>query len=649
MRVNVEFWKRAWIVMLAFAAVSCSEDGVDSDVDIDDDVVEDVVVDTDLSANENPVVATVNFTAVWGDKEANIASMIEYVEEAKTNGVDIILFPELALTGYSDESSEMVTMAESVDGESAATFAAMADEYNMYIAYGAPESSDDATKAYNSLFVCTPSGDVESYQAISTDMSWSVEGSSLKTITTQWGDMGLSVGTEIFDMPEMVRVYSGQDCVMVLNSTSIAVDDYVTSIPATAIYDEYNVEYYAPTTEDYYRINAENNLFFAGVFVAYSNLSGDSSDGDIEFIGSSLILGPSATYPEVDSGDKYNYLAYYAGSIGESSSEIVYCEADLSRVPHEGWSALTQLDIFQPDLYSQWYANFATVSEPTATTDPTVAVVNMNPVWADKAANFAVMEAYMESAAFQGVNIIAFPELVLADYAYTEEYDYIWQSMIDNAESVTGEYAEKILAKAIELDMYVIYGTSEVNPDDDTHPYNSAFVASPDDQKTYSYQKIHPVEGAWCSWGTTPLIVETPWGGMGVSICMDSYAYPELSRYYALSGCRIFVNPTASSSYARDNFPYNTSLSTIASRDHMLVLSADLVGEGAAEEGDTDNLMTLSGKAVIIGNSGTSAIYYNEMSLTEEVLYIATPDMSETGLDASTTRADIISAGYGAL
>lgn len=220
--------------------------------------------------------------------------------------------------------------------------------------------------------------------------------------------------------------------------------------------------------------------------------------------------------------------------------------------------------------------------------------------------------------------------------------------MINEAETVTGEYAERILAKAIELDMYVIYGTSEVNPDDATHPYNSAFVASPADQATYSYQKIHPVEGAWCTWGSTPLIVATPWGGMGISICMDSYSYPELARYYALSGCKFLINPTASGGYARKNFAYNTALSNLASRDRMIVLSSDLVGLGATAD-DDESISTFPGKSAIIGQSGSTAIYYNEMSMTEEKLYVATPDMSEVGLDASTVPTALFSSVFSAL
>ena len=53
--------------------------------------------------------------------------------------------------------------------------------------------------------------------------------------------------------------------------------------------------------------------------------------------------------------------------------------------------------------------------------------------------------------------------------------------------------------------MWVVYGTPERIPGDDDHAYNSAFAISPEG-KVSSYQKIAPVEGAWATPGTTPVI-----------------------------------------------------------------------------------------------------------------------------------------------
>lgn len=79
---------------------------------------------------------------------------------------------------------------------------------------------------------------------------------------------------------------------------------------------------------------------------------------------------------------------------------------------------------------------------------------------------------------------------------------------------------------------------------------------------------------------------------MGLSICYDTYAQPEIERYYAAQGVSLLVNPTATSrSYAdidgdgvKDakgwEWYYKNRLESIASRDGLTVVSADLVGQG---------------------------------------------------------------------
>jgi hypothetical protein len=44
-------------------------------------------------------LGVVNFETTWGDKQANIASMDEYIEEADKKGVKVLVFPEMCVTG----------------------------------------------------------------------------------------------------------------------------------------------------------------------------------------------------------------------------------------------------------------------------------------------------------------------------------------------------------------------------------------------------------------------------------------------------------------------------------------------------------------------------------------------------------------------
>ena len=51
-------------------------------------------------------VSVVNFHPIWGEKERNLKRIGEYIESEAKKGADIIVFPELCLTGYDDEDTD---------------------------------------------------------------------------------------------------------------------------------------------------------------------------------------------------------------------------------------------------------------------------------------------------------------------------------------------------------------------------------------------------------------------------------------------------------------------------------------------------------------------------------------------------------------
>lgn len=53
-----------------------------------------------MSSPSRPLVRIVQFSPALGDVPANLETMIEMIHEAERDSVDLLLFPELALTGY---------------------------------------------------------------------------------------------------------------------------------------------------------------------------------------------------------------------------------------------------------------------------------------------------------------------------------------------------------------------------------------------------------------------------------------------------------------------------------------------------------------------------------------------------------------------
>lgn len=100
-------------------------------------------------------ISTVAFNATWGDKQVNLNRMLGYVDAAAAEGANLIVFPEMGLTGYDDEeedkpqSEKMQTkLAETVPGPSSEAMAQKAKELGVYIAFGLPERDKDDASVY---------------------------------------------------------------------------------------------------------------------------------------------------------------------------------------------------------------------------------------------------------------------------------------------------------------------------------------------------------------------------------------------------------------------------------------------------------------------------------------------------------------------
>ena len=93
-------------------------------------------------------VSTVAFNAKWGDKEKNLNRMKGYIEAAASEGANLIVFPEMALTGYDDEEDKakpdkmQSKLAEVVPGPSSEAIAELTKKLGVYVAFGMPERDE---------------------------------------------------------------------------------------------------------------------------------------------------------------------------------------------------------------------------------------------------------------------------------------------------------------------------------------------------------------------------------------------------------------------------------------------------------------------------------------------------------------------------
>jgi predicted amidohydrolase len=204
----------------------------------------------------------------------------------------------------------------------------------------------------------------------------------------------------------------------------------------------------------------------------------------------------------------------------------------------------------------------------------TIAVINFEPIQGDKPATLKKIKDVTTIAAQQGAEIIVFPETALTGWA-----GFPAEKAPELAETIPGPATDAIGKLAAELNVYVCVGMIEKK---NGKTYNSAVVIGPSGLLGV-YRKTHPFEPGepWATAGNEYPLIETPWGPVGLGICVEDYLYPEIARIYALGGVRILLHLTAFPEFpdAKDYREFlKTTLGARAVENNMFVACANLVG-----------------------------------------------------------------------
>lgn len=181
-----------------------------------------------------------------------------------------------------------------------------------------------------------------------------------------------------------------------------------------------------------------------------------------------------------------------------------------------------------------------------------IACINFDRVWGDKAANLKKIKSFTEQAADQGNNIIVFPELALSGYECSDEFNHGCSMHRELAETIPGPSTEEIAEIAKKRGIYVIFGMPEKEKDHPDILHISAPIVGPEGILG-AYRKIHlrtpPLTESTCfKPGDNLPVFETRFGPIGIQICLDFWAFPEGSRILTLKGAEIIINPAASPS-----------------------------------------------------------------------------------------------------
>jgi omega-amidase len=98
-------------------------------------------------------IALVQYSPAWEDKESNKKKILSLVQGI--NGIELFIFPELTLTGFTMKSKEM---SETIQGESFRFFSSIAKEKSANIFAGIIERRNN--RIYNTLIHIKPGGNL---------------------------------------------------------------------------------------------------------------------------------------------------------------------------------------------------------------------------------------------------------------------------------------------------------------------------------------------------------------------------------------------------------------------------------------------------------------------------------------------------------
>lgn len=164
-----------------------------------------------------------------------------------------------------------------------------------------------------------------------------------------------------------------------------------------------------------------------------------------------------------------------------------------------------------------------------------LAVVQMDCVVGDVAANLDRAEALLAAVAAQGAHLAVLPELCTTGY-------FIGERLAELAEPVPGPATDRLGAIAARHGLYVAAGIAERGEDGF---YDSAVFLGPDGRLIGRYRKVHlfATEKQFFRSGDRPAIFDTPHGRVALTICYD-LVFPEYIRALVLRGAQLILNCT---------------------------------------------------------------------------------------------------------
>jgi predicted amidohydrolase len=220
-------------------------------------------------------------------KSENLLKIEKLTIKAKQQEADLIIFPEMSLTGYV-LLDQVYELAETIPGPSTQKIEALAKKTGMHIIFGMPELSEKTqATVFNTAVFVGPKGLIGKYRkmylpthSVFEEKRYFRPGYQPAAFQTELGNIGLSICYDVF-FPEVFRLTRLKGAQLIV---------CISASPAVR--------------RGYFEILTSARALENTAFLAYVNLAG-VEDG-LQFWGGSRLVGPTgddvakAKYDEED-------------------------------------------------------------------------------------------------------------------------------------------------------------------------------------------------------------------------------------------------------------------------------------------------------------------------------------------------------------
>lgn len=267
---------------------------------------------------ERITLALAQISSERGSKKENLTKIEELTLRAKGQAADLVIFPELCLTGYVVKD-QLYELAETIPGPSTKRIEELARKTGMYVVFGMPELSEKTRATmYNTAVYIGPEGIIGKYHkmylpthSVFEEKRYFRPGYQTAAFDTQIGKIGLCICYDLF-FPEVTRL------------TRLAGAQLIVCISASP-----------SVRRSYFEILTAARALENTSYLAYVNLVG-VEDG-LQFWGGSRLLSPTG---DIIARAKYD------------EEDFVLCEVDFNDIKSAEAFIPTLRDL-RPELFDE--------------------------------------------------------------------------------------------------------------------------------------------------------------------------------------------------------------------------------------------------------------------------------------------------------